>query len=273
MIADFFQIERQIRMLEDELKVRNYSAKTVKSYTRCLREYFLEEEGVDVFSVKKFLLRKQAKGLAPQSINLYLNAIKFFYSQILNKRGKINIKFAKRTKKIPSILSHEEVVQVIGVIKNQKHRLLVSLAYGGGLRVSEVVNLKVCDIDFDRLVVFIRNGKGGRDRMTVFPERLKGELGEFLEGAKGDDYVFNSNRGGKLTVRSAQKIFKNALGRAGVRKNASFHSLRHSFATHLLENGIDIRYVQELLGHKSITTTQIYTRVTGRSLRKVKSPL
>ncbi|MBU0964460.1 tyrosine-type recombinase/integrase, partial [Patescibacteria group bacterium] len=163
--------------------------------------------------------------------------------------------------------------KMIDSIRNAKHKLLISLTYGSGLRVSEIVSLKVKDLDLEELVIHIKQAKGKRDRITIFPGKLKQDMQSFIDGKEKNDYVFASERGGKLSSRTAQKVFEHALKRAGIQKQASFHSLRHSFATHLLENGTDIRYVQELLGHQNIRTTQRYTQVTHTSLKKIISPL
>lgn len=157
--------------------------------------------------------------------------------------------------------------------KNKKHYLLLAIAYGAGLRVSEVINLRVGHIDLDELIITIRQSKGAKDRRSVLPQKLISDLRSFLAGRGESEYLFESNRGGNLSERSAQKIFDNALKAAEIKKNASFHSLRHSFATHLLENGVDVRYVQELLGHSNIRTTQIYTHLTNPALKNIKSPL
>ena len=146
------------------------------------------------------------------------------------------------------------------------------MVYGAGLRVSEVIDLRVKDIDFEELTLHIKQAKGKKDRITVFPEKLKASIQNSITGKDRDDFVFSSERGGKLTTRTAQKVFGNSLGKAGIKKEATFHSLRHSFATHLLENGVDIRYVQELLGHQNIRTTQRYTQVTNPKLKNIKSP-
>lgn len=150
---------------------------------------------------------------------------------------------------------------------------MISLGYAGGLQVSEVVNLKVADLDLDELVVHIKGTKGKKDRMSVLPEQLQNDLRNSIAGKNNNDFVFASNRGGNLTATSLQKMFRKSLGEAQVQKPATFHSLRHSFATHLLENGIDVRYVQELLGHSNIRTTQLYTQVTNPKLKNIKSPL
>jgi len=223
--------------------------------------------------VRAFLLKKETRGYAAQTVNLYLNAILFFYRETLRQPIKNTLRFAKRPGQLPSVLSREEIQSLLNSVMNFKHRLLLSLAYGAGLRVSETVALRVGDIDFGQNMVWVRRGKGEKDRITTLSEKLKTGLRALVEGRSGEAYVFESARGGKLTPRSAQKIFEHALQKTGIKKAATFHSLRHSFATHLLENGVDVRYVQELLGHQNIRTTQRYTHVTNPSLKAIKSPL
>ena len=263
--------------IEDELKFRNYSRKTVKSYLICLADYFRFVKNVakepDVGLIKKYLLEKQGRGQSSQTINLHLNAIKYFYREIFKNNTPIDIKFAKTASKLPVVLSKNEIEKIIDSIGNKKHKLLIAVSYGAGLRVSEAVNLKIKDVDLTELTIHLKGAKGNKDRLTIFPERIKSELNEIMTLRDKNDFVFASERGGRLTERSAQMVFEKALGKCHINKEASFHSLRHSFATHLLENGVDVRYVQELLGHANIRTTQIYTKVTNPSLKKIKSPL
>ncbi len=263
--------------VKNELRLRNYSPKTISSYLGCLGDYFdfLGENPKELKTekIKEFLLKKQENNYAPQTINLYLNAIKFFYREVLKNYTKIDIKFAKRNKKLPIVLSREEIGKIINTIKNNKHRLMIALSYGAGLRVSETVALKIRDILIDELMIHIKDAKGKKDRMTLIPEKLVSELRVLTAGRDGSDYLFESERGGRLTERSAQAVFYRALQQAEIKKDATFHSLRHSFATHLLENGVDIRYVQELLGHQNIRTTQIYTHITNPGIKNIKSPL
>ena len=228
---------------------------------------------LDEAKIREFLLGKVGRGLAPQTVNLYLNAIKFFYYEVLGCQGRIGIRFAKFNRRLPVVLSRGEVFLVLANIKNLKHRLMVGLAYGAGLRVSEVVKLRVRDLDFGCMRICVRESKGKKDRLTLMPEKLRLGLQRRCYGKAGGDFVFESERGGRLHVRSIQKAFLLGLKRAGIVKDAHFHSLRHSFATHLLENGTDIRYVQELLGHASIRTTQVYTQVSSGMLGKIQSPL
>lgn len=271
------ELKELLSRIEDELKLRGYSRKTIKSYLGCLSDYFRYAKNIkkdpDESLIKRYLLEKQCAGQSPQTINIHLNAIKYFYREIFKSRFPINLKFSKTSKKLPVVLARKEIEKIISCIRNEKHRLMIALGYGAGLRVSEVINLKVRDVNLDELTIHIKNAKGNKDRITIFPEKLKADLSEMLALQHGNEFLFESERGGKLTERTAQKVFDSALEKSGIKKAATFHSLRHSFATHLLENGVDVRYVQELLGHANIRTTQIYTKVTNPMLRNIKSPL
>jgi integrase/recombinase XerD len=265
-----------LKKLEDELSLRKYSPKTVKAYVACVKNY-LKAKGdnfgyVDIDFIKKYLLSTVEKGKSSQTTNQNLQAINFFCWNVLKYKEKIDIKFAKTPSKLPSVLSRDEIKKILSTINNEKHKLMIALAYSGGLRVSEIINLKIRDIDLAELIIHIKNAKGNKDRITVFPEKLVADVGKLIANKDFNDYVFTSERGGKLTERTAQKVFEKALKKSGIKKEATFHSLRHSFATHLLENGTDVRYVQELLGHSNIRTTQIYTKVTNPKLKNIKSP-
>lgn len=270
-------MQTEISKLERELRIRNYSPRTIKSYIFALGQYFsFKKYDFSVFdqnNVEEFLLFSANRGLSAQSRNLFLNAIKFYYKHIVGNNGLVRIRSAKKENKLPVVLSKEEVSLLLSSVKNNKHNLLLSIAYGAGLRVSEVVSLKVQDIDLSALLVYVRQAKGRRDRISVLSESLVKKLIVFSSAKSANDYLFESRRGGKLNARTAQKIFENALKKSGIKKQATFHSLRHSFATHLLENGVSIRYIQELLGHQNIRTTQIYTHLTNPQLKNIKSPL
>lgn len=269
--------QKQLELTERELRIRGLSPRTRKSYLYYLQQYFDYEkrsvETVDIEDIKGFLEYKERKGVSAQVRNLTLNAIKFYYHSVIKIRNKIEIRSAKEYTKLPIFLSRDEIVELIKVVKNLKHKLLLELSYGSGLRVSEVINLKVEDINLDELTVMVRQSKGQKDRISVIPEKLVSDIKNLIVGKNGNEYIFSSERGGKLTTRTAQKIFENALKKTCIKKQATFHSLRHSFATHLLENGVDVRYVQELLGHSNIRTTQIYTHVTNPMIKNIKSPL
>ncbi|MFA6161511.1 MAG: tyrosine-type recombinase/integrase [Patescibacteria group bacterium] len=270
-------LSEQLKRASEDMRLRNYSQKTIKAYIGCIKEYLSQNQTgmyrCDVELIRQFLLEKQSKGLAPQTINLYLNAIKFYYRDVLRLNQRIDLKFAKRTKRLPVVLSKSEVLKVIDVIDNPKHRMMVALAYGAGLRVSEVVKLRIGDLNLEELTIHLKQAKGNKDRITVLPTSLVDDLRRLTIDRLSGDFVFASERGGRLTERTAQIIFERALKSAGIGRGATFHSLRHSFATHLLENGVDVRYVQELLGHQNIRTTQIYTHITNPAMRRIVSPL
>lgn len=270
-------LEEILEKVRKEMFLRNFSQRTIKSYLFCLKNYFYWDKNIriepDIDLIKDYLLGIREKGKSSQTINLYLQAIKYFYREIYKSKCLIDIKFAKTANKLPIVLSKKEIEQIINKINNAKHRLMISLSYGAGLRVSEIINLRIRDINFDDLTIHLKSAKGNKDRITVFPKKLSDDIIIFMAGKMGQDYLFESERGGKLTERTAQIIFEKGLKAAGIKKSASFHSLRHSFATHLLENGVDVRYVQELLGHANIRTTQIYTKVTNPALKKIRSPL
>lgn len=266
-----------IDKLQEQMKVSGYSQRTIKAYTICSRKIYkhfnkpLNQISENEF--KAFLHHLAKKGLSPYTLNLYHAAFKFVLEQIYHQPCAFRFPYAKRHKKLPIVLTRRQIENVIKSIDNAKHRLLVALAYGAGLRVSEVVNLKVVDLDLEGLTIHLKQAKGKKDRLTVVPESLTADLMNIIAGKRAGDFVFESERGGKLSVRTAQVVFARAMKKTGIKKPATFHSLRHSFATHLLENGVDVRYVQELLGHSNIRTTQLYTKVTNPSLRKIKSPL
>lgn len=262
--------------LERELKYRNYSSRTIEVYTTCVT-FFLKYIKNDISKITRdniidFIFHLQSKNKAPKTINLYKEAIKFFIKEVLKMNLDFDIKLSHEAKKLPIVLSNQDIIKIIEVTNNLKHKLLLSLSYASGLRVSEIVNLKVGDINLDELTIHIKWAKWNKDRITVFSQKLKNDLWKNILYKEKNDYLIESERWWKLTERTAQIIFKNAMKKAWIKKDASFHSLRHSFATHLLENGTDIRYIQELLWHSSIKTTQIYTKVMNPNLKNIKSP-
>ena len=266
-----------IEVMEQEMRLRNYSRRTIEAYTHVARELFhfcnkpireLKEE-----KIKQFLTYKMNAGCYSQTIALYANAINFIFHEIYKQANFNPIRHPKKTHKLPEVLSREEISRILGATNNSKHRTLLALAYGAGLRVSEVMNVQVCDIDIASKTIRVRQGKGKKDRISVLSDKIVEDLKKCADGKVGSAYLFESERGGKLTTATAQKVFYQCMRKACINRPASFHSLRHSFATHLLENGVDVRYVQELLGHANIRTTQIYTHVTNPAIRNIKSPL
>lgn len=256
----------KIDELQKYMRATGYSPRTVEAYSRCVEE-------IGSSDLLGFLDQLATAGKTSYTLNQYHAAYKLYVTKVLKRMWNTPFPYAKRHQKLPVVLTRDEINQVIDATKNVKHRVMLSLAYGAGLRVSEVIKLRIGDIDLDGLSVMIRDGKGGKDRISILPERLSNDLRRMTMGRTADQYLFESERCGSLTTRTAQLVFEKSLELAGVQKSATFHSLRHSFATHLLENGVDIRYIQQLLGHASITTTQQYTKVTNPQLKNIRSPL
>lgn len=259
--------------LKSELKIRGFSPLTVRNY---------------LFFVEKFLARikKKPDDINQEDAKLYLSemfdskskntimlaaaALKFFFKEVL-KKDFDGVPLPKKDKKLPEVLTKDEVRELIESTDTVKSRLIVSLLYSTGLRVSELVNLKVSDLNLDDKTGWVRRGKGSKDRLFVISESLAKELKEYLESrGKENEYVFSKDR--PLTTRNIQKIIKGARDRAGIGKKTTPHTLRHSFATHLLEQGVDIRVIQAMLGHSSLSTTQVYTHISSEQLKKVKNP-
>lgn len=263
--------------LQEYMQSRGYSRRTIETYLDSLRRIAKDlnksPQDINEKDLESYLSKLFAAHKSPYTMNQYHMAIKILQTKIYHRVWNNNFPYVKRHLKIPTVLSKSEIENILAQIRNEKHKLLIALAYGAGLRVSEVISLKVEDLDFSGKVVIVRNGKGGKDRLTLLPEKITNPLQQLLFGRDSGDYVFNSERGGKLTARTAQVVFARAMKKALITKPATFHSLRHSFATHLLENGVDIRHIQKLLGHASITTTQLYTKVTNPALLNIKSPL
>ena len=269
--------EHVLKRLNREMNLRGFSQRTIKSYRYYIVSLFesASKSAKEVTSndIRSYLTCLIYQHKSSSTINVAYSAFKFYFEKILHRRFFVHLPRFKNQKKLPVVLSRDEVRQILGCIKNVKHKLMLVVMYSSGLRVSEVVILRVGDLDFERNLIFVRNGKGKKDRMTVLSEKLVDVIKRYVSNKKTDDLIFESVRGGWLNTASVQKVFRRALCDSGVKKSATCHSLRHSFATHLIENGTDIRYVQELLGHVRIETTQIYTHVTDVGLKRVRSPL
>jgi site-specific recombinase XerD len=178
----------------------------------------------------------------------------------------------KKEKRLPEVLSEEEVASVLNAVENIKHKAILSLIYSAGLRLGELINLKINDIDSKRMVVNIRQGKGKKDRLSLLSEKVLLLLREYYTVYQPKEWLFEGQFFGQYSATSVQKVFRIAKAKAGIKKPATVHTLRHSFATHLLERGTDLRYIQALLGHKNPKTTEIYTHITKKGMEKIKSP-
>jgi len=266
-----------LKKLETELKIRGFSPKTINAYVshnkRFLEFCKKDVEQVDENDVKAYMAHLMDKGQKPASVSLAMSAIRFLYDEMLDKGIFVKIKLPKAEKKLPTVLSKDEIRKILNVTKNPKHKLLITFLYSSGLRVSEAVSIKIDDLDLKERMGIVRAGKGKKDRNIILSESLVNSLKQYLEARNDENpYVFGI-KDRHITVRQAQRIVNEAAKKAGIKKRVFCHALRSSFATHLLENGTDIRVIQELLGHSNLATTQRYTKVSREQLKKVKSPM
>jgi len=266
-----------LKKLEVELKISKNSPHTIKNYLelnkKFLEHFKKEPEDLDSNDVK-FFIAEFLSERASSSIIVFLSALKYSFSSLLNKDITLGIKRPKKERKLPTVLSKEEIKKMFENFFTKKSKLMVSLIYAAGLRVSELVNLKVDDLLFDEKIGHIRQSKGKKDRVFNIPSFLIQDLKNQAETQKNNNrvYLFTGKKG-KLTSRNLQKIVEKVTLRAGINKKVTPHTLRHSFATHLLENGTDLRFIQSLLGHSDISTTTIYAHVSAAQLKKIKSPI
>lgn len=244
----------------------------ISRYQIFLKKDLAGSTNEDVRNFVHYLLREKGKSHA--YVNQTLSALKFLLTKVLCIKGVCEqLPRPKKEHKLPDVLSQQEVLHILNTVKNIKHRTILILTYSAGLRVSEVVKLKIGDIDYHRMLVHVRQSKGKKDRYTVLSERAIRALQKYISSYHIVDWVFpGENPINHITERTVQRIFENARDKAEIRKEVSIHSLRHFFATHLLEGGTDLRYIQELLGHMSSKTTELYTHVTEKDIRRIKSP-
>jgi len=276
---------REVNMPEFEryqniLTLKGYSPNTIRTYCIEFAQllYALKNNPVQKISADRlqsyFLYCLRELKLSENQIHSRINAIKFYFEKVLHREKMFfDIPRPKKPASLPKTLNRKEVQALFDVTTNLKHKLILMLCYGMGLRVSEIVNLRIEDMDSTDMRVLIHRGKGKKDRYVNLPASVLGELRRYYKIYKPRDYLFEGQSGGEYSIRSAQKVFKNAMKKAGINKRIGIHGLRHSYATHLLELGTDISLIQKLLGHNQIKTTQIYTHVSKQNLAEVKSPL
>ena len=270
----------ELETLRQELRARKYSSRTVRSYlyyNRILIDFCgRTPDQIRLEDLQTFFFFLGARyRISASTLGVVQSAIRFLYHQLLGREDLKRMPGRpKKGRRLPWILSLREVREIIQKTENRKHGALLALVYSAGLRVSEVVRLQRPDIDLDRGQLRVSGGKGRKDRYSLLSSRAAELLRLYIEEEKPERWLFpGQTRGRHLSIRSAQKIFEQARDRAGIAKQVSIHSLRHAFATHLLENGIDIRYIQTLLGHESSRTTEIYTHVSNIKLRQIPNPL
>lgn len=260
-----------IDKLKNELKIRGLSGLTVRNYSffvnKFLEHSHKKDEELNEDDAKAYLASLY-ETKSKNTIMLAAAALKFFYKEILKKSFE-SVRVPKKDNRLPEVLTKQEVVKLIDSADNLKSRLMISMLYSSGLRVSEIVNLKVSDIDIQNNVGWVRKGKGSKDRMFSLSKNLNDEVQKYLVD-RDNKYVFSKEK--PLTTRNVQKIIFNLRQKAGINKKVTPHTLRHSFATHLLEQGTDIRVIQTLLGHSNLNTTQMYTHISSDQIKKVNNP-
>jgi len=269
-----------VDLLESYLNEQRYSEHTIKTYKSQL-EYFFKYFSskppikIDDLDIRDFMENHViALNYSASYQNQIITAIKTYYSLIPGASVHINeIKRPRRSKPLPQVFSKDEVSRILNATRNLKHRLILWIVYSCGLRRGEVINIRLSDLNRERGVLHIRQGKGNVDRVVPVSDKVWQKIDEYKAAYYPDLYLFEGQGGGKYTASSVYNVFKGALRRAGIDKEVGIHSLRHSYATHLHESGLDIRYIQELLGHQSSKTTEIYTHVSRRHLINIKSPI
>lgn len=264
-----------LNKLEMELRIRGFSQRTIDTYAMHNRLFLdFTKKSPDIISeedIKIYISHLMDQGKKPSSVSLTISALKFMYSILLKKKIFDDIKSPKKEKKIPTVLTKDEIKRLIEAANNPKHKLLIELMYSSGLRVSEAVNLKVDDLDLDDKTGTIRSSKGKKDRNIILSINLIAHLKNYLSTKNESSYIFNIKEK-HISTRQAQKIVSESAKKANIRKRVFCHALRSSFATHLLEAGTDIRVIQELLGHSNLSTTERYTKISKEQIKKVKSP-
>lgn len=274
------RLQPMIKKMQEQLELKGYSHKTIfvycsqiKRLTYCYASQDFEE--ISDEQVRQYILNLLREGKSHSYVNQAYSAIKFFYHQVLGKRNiTTSLPRPKREQRLPEILSQGDVMKIINTVRNLKHRAILLLTYSAGLRVGEVTSLKIGDVDSGRMLIHVKQGKGRKDRYTILSQTALEVLRLYAKAYRPVDWLFPGDLEGEhLSERTVQRVFENACHAAGIIKHVSVHALRHSFATHLLEGGTDLRYIQELLGHANTKTTEIYTHVSEKDIRRIRSPL
>jgi site-specific recombinase XerD len=270
-----------LKRMHELLLLKVYSPNTIRTYCTEFSQllYLLKDTPVDTLTPKRvrsyFLYCVTTLKLSENIIHSRINAVKFYFEQVLH-RDKIFFEDIPRPKKkssLPKVLDKSDIVKIFAQVKNLKHLLMLKLCYGMGLRVSEIVNLRIAGIDSKRMLVHLEAAKGKKDRYVGLPSSILDDLRNYYKTYHPEIYLFEGQYGGQYSVRSVQAVFRNAMQKAKINKSVGIHGLRHSYATHLLECGTDMVFIQKLLGHKDIKTTEIYAKVSNRQLGNIKSPL
>lgn len=267
-----------IQKYKDQLVIKRYAKSTIRIYLSQITLFldFIQKDAqtISTKEIEKYIKKLVEKDTISFSTQkAILGTIRLFYAIVFNKEVAIDYLYPDRQEyRLPTVLSQDEVKKILNNISNIKHKTIISVIYSAGLRVSELLDLKIQDIDSSRMSIRISGSKNNRDREVMLSEKILLLLRKYFKEYIPKNYLFEGQKGGTYSARSVQEILKKALTKTNIKKHATVHTLRHSFATHLIEHGTDIRIVQELLGHKNIKTTQIYTHITDQAKRKIKSP-
>ncbi|MDP5082078.1 MAG: site-specific integrase [Winogradskyella sp.] len=263
----------------DKLEIKRYANNTVRTYVSCFEQFinYYPNKAIDDLNendVRNYILTLIQKDWSNSYINQSINSIKFYYENVLGMPNRFyKIERPIKEKKLPIILSPSEVKALIDATNNIKHRCIVSLLYSAGLRRSEVINLKPTDIDSARMLIKVNDAKGKKDRLSLLAQSTLQDLRRYYKAYRPQHYLFEGQKNEKYSATSIGQIITKAVAKARIKKHVTAHTLRHSFATHLLENGTDLRYIQLLLGHSSTKTTEIYTHVASNNFISIKNPL
>ncbi|MBO3098787.1 site-specific tyrosine recombinase/integron integrase [Gelidibacter pelagius] len=263
----------------DKLELKKYANNTVKSYVSTFEafiNYYNTKELIEIneLDVRTYVLKLVQEDKSNSYINSAINSIKFYYESVLGMPNRFyEIERPRKEKKLPKVLSKEDVLSIIANTNNLKHKCIVSLLYSSGIRRNELINLKITDIDSKRMLIRIEAAKGNKDRYTLLSQSLLIDLREYYKQYKPKKYIVEGLYGKQYSGQSIGKVVLNAALKAGIQIPVTPHMLRHSFATHLLEAGVDLRQIQVLLGHSSSKTTEIYTHVATTTFQKIKNPL
>jgi integrase/recombinase XerD len=265
------------RMIE-EMKLRNFSPRTQQSYLAAViglvKHYGRSPDQLTQDEIRAYLLHLEKRGLSPSSRNVAISGMKFFYHQMLSWNDKqLFIPPRKRSWQLPEVLGQKEVQRLLLAAAKQRDRCLLMTAYATGLRVSELVRLKVSAIDSERMMVRVEQGKGRKDRYTILSLQLLNELRSYWKEHRSPIYLFPNRKGGPISIDYAQRIYNLAKQKAQIHKGKGIHTLRHCFATHLLEAGVDLRTIQTLLGHNSMASTERYLQIRQHKITTTANPL
>ncbi len=270
------------RMIEFRryLTTQRYSESTITNYVASAYQFlqFVDYKDPGCITIDDIILFNEnfiiKQGRSVSSQNIFISALKLFFEIILNKEFQVDeLRRPRREHRLPEVFSKEEVIRIIGSSVNIKHRAMLATVYSCGLRCGDLINMKLTDIDRDRMLIHIKRGKGNKDRIIPLPKKLLEMLTGYYKAYKPAVYVFEGERKGQPYHESSlRQVFHKALRKAGIKRKAKLHWLRHSYATHLLEGGTDLRYIQEILGHSSSRTTEIYTHVSVRSIQQIRNP-